>query len=127
GMTAEEVGARLEVDPRSGLTADQVARRSAAAGPNAIRPYERESVFAMLVEAVTEPFVILLAIAGGLAIVLGEVRDGLLILIGLVPIVGADLVTGFRAERALEALRDATAPRARVRRALIVADVPATE
>jgi Ca2+-transporting ATPase len=39
-----------------------------------------------------------------------------LVLAGLVPIVGADVVTGYRAERALEALRAASAPRARVRR-----------
>jgi hypothetical protein len=31
-------------------------------------------------DAATEPFVILLALAGALAVLLGEVRDGLLIL-----------------------------------------------
>ena len=45
--------------------------------------------------------------AVGLAIVVGEVRDGLLVLAGLLPIVGADVVTEYRGERALEALREA--------------------
>lgn len=58
----------------------------------------------------------MLFVAGVLAILLGELRDGLLVLVGLVPIVGADVATSYRAERALEALRAASAPRARVRR-----------
>ena len=75
--------------------------------------------------AATEPFVLLLLGAGLLAVALGEVRDGLLILAGLGPIVGADVVTEYRGERALEALRDASAPRARVRRDGAVGDVDA--
>jgi cation transport ATPase len=81
----------------------------------------------MVVEAATEPFVLLLLAAGVGAVLLGEVRDGLLILAGLIPIVGADVVTEYRGERALEALRDATAPRATVRRDGGIADVPANE
>ena len=52
-------------------------------------------------------------------------RDGLLVLVGLIPIVGADVVTEYRGERALEALRDASAPMARVRRNGTVAQVTA--
>jgi Ca2+-transporting ATPase len=79
----------------------------------------------MVRDAATEPFVLLLLVAGLAAIVLGEVRDGILILLGLIPIVGADVVTEFRGERALEALRDASAPHARVRRDGSVIDVAA--
>jgi magnesium-transporting ATPase (P-type) len=53
------------------------------------------------------------------------VRDGLLILAGLGPIVVADVVTEYRGERALEALREASAPRARVRRDGMVGDLDA--
>ena len=70
----------------------------------------------LLFEAATEPFVLLLIAAGVLAVLLGEVRDGLLILLALIPIVAADVITEYRGERALEALREASAPTARVRR-----------
>ncbi len=70
----------------------------------------------MVWEAFTEPFVLMLAAAGILAILVGEPRDGILVLLGLLPIVGADVVTEYRGERALEALREASAPVARVRR-----------
>ena len=79
----------------------------------------------MVRDAATEPFVVLLLVAGVLAVALGEVRDGLLILAGLIPIVGADVATEYRGDRALEALRDASAPRARVRRAGEAIDVDA--
>ena len=62
-----------------------------------------------------------------LAVILGETRDGLLILAGVVPIVAADVITGYRAERALEALRAASAPTARVRRDGVPLECPARE
>ena len=120
-----DVAAGLGVEPSRGLAAAEVARRSALAGPNALERTEPPSVWRMVLSAATEPFVILLAVAGLAAIALNEVRDGILILLGLVPIVGADVLTEFRGERALEALREASAPSARVRREGVISDVPA--
>ena len=120
-----EVAAALAVDPATGLSDEEAARRLEAAGRNELEPAKRESVLAMVLEAATEPFVLMLAAAGIAAVALGEVRDGLLILIGILPIVCADVITEFRGERALEALREASAPVARVRRAGTTRDVPA--
>jgi Ca2+-transporting ATPase len=111
-----DLTAALAVDPAAGLTEAEAVARARTAGPNALEDAHREPVWRMVVEALTEPFVLMLAAAGILAVVVGEVRDGLLVLLGLLPIVGADVVTEYRGERALEALRDATAPTARVRR-----------
>jgi Ca2+-transporting ATPase len=95
------------------------------AGPNALEESRREPVWRMAVGALTEPFILMLIAAGVLAIAVGEARDGLLILIALLPIVGADVITEYRGERALEALREASAPVARVRRDGVVGIVPA--
>jgi Ca2+-transporting ATPase len=111
-----EVAAGLGVDPEQGLTQTEAMRRFVERRPNELAPPERPSRLAMIWDAATEPFILMLLAAGVLAVVLGEVRDGVLVLAGLVPIIGADVVTGYRAERALEALRAASAPRARVRR-----------
>ena len=67
------------------------------------------------------------SVAGIAAAFVGEVRDGLLILAGLVPLVGADVATEYRGERALQALRDASAPRAQVRRDGRVVDLAAAD
>ena len=113
---AWEVAASLEVDPEHGLNQAEAVRRLVEHGPNEIDPPERPSLLKLVWQAATQPFVLMLFVAGMLAVLLGELRDGLLVLAGLVPIVGADVATSYRAERALEALRAASAPRARVRR-----------
>ena len=124
-LPAADVAAALDVDPARGLDPDEALRRGRASGPNALADTKRPPVWRMLVEAATEPFVLMLALAGGLAMVVGEVRDGILVLVGLLPIVGADVVTEYRGERALEALREASSPVARVRRDGVVSVVPA--
>ena len=124
---ALDVAESLGVDCELGLSQPEAARRLVERGPNELAPPERPSLLAIVWKSATEPFVILLFVAGILAVVLGELRDGLLVLAGLVPIVGADAVTGYRAERALEALRAASAPRARVRRDGTPIEIPARE
>jgi Ca2+-transporting ATPase len=126
-LDAGVVAARLDVDPARGLAETEARRRAGAAGPNALEASTGEPLWRMLIGAATEPFVVLLAVAGGLAILVGEVRDGLLVLAGLLPIVGADVVTEYRGERALEALREASAPVARVRRDGAPVALPASE
>jgi Ca2+-transporting ATPase len=92
-------------------------------GPNELPGPTPSSLPTLIREAATEPFVLLLALAGILAVALGEVRDGLLVLLALAPIVGADVITGYRAERALDALRSASAPTAFARREGRVAEI----
>jgi P-type Ca2+ transporter type 2C len=122
---AVDVAAALSVNPDVGLTADEAARRLESFGPNELAPSTRAPVWRIIVDAATEPFVLMLAAAGTLAVLLGETRDGLLVLLGLLPIVGADVVTEYRGERAIEALRAASAPTARVRRGGSVVTLPA--
>jgi Ca2+-transporting ATPase len=124
-LPAAAVAQALNVDPAVGLDPTEVERRAARSGPNALEAVRRTSLVDLVWEAATEPFVLLLLGAGVLAVVLGEVRDGLLVIAGLVPIVAADVITEYRGDRALDALRDASAPRARVRRAQVVTDVDA--
>ncbi len=115
-LPVADAAVELEVDPTVGLTASAAAARLAVAGRNELEEPERTSVWKALFEAMSEPFIVLLAAAGIGAVLLREVRDGLFVLGGLIPIVSADVVTTFRSERALEALQAAAAPRAHVLR-----------
>jgi Ca2+-transporting ATPase len=124
-IAAEDVATSLDVDPRVGLTSGEAQRRAAVSGPNELEPSPRTPLPRLVVGAITEPFIILLIVAGVLAVLVGEVRDGLLVLLALLPIVGADVITEYRGERALEALREATAPLAHVRRDGLVEAIPA--
>jgi len=123
-IPAGSVLERLGANASTGLTQDQTSSRLAEFGPNELEPSQKTSIWRLLWDGAREPFVVLLFVAGCLAIALGEVRDGLLVLVILAPIVGAGVATEYRGEKALEALRDAAAPVARVRRDGTVADVP---
>jgi P-type Ca2+ transporter type 2C len=126
-LPSATVASELHVDPQRGLEPDELPVRLARYGPNQLESSPPATVLGAVRRAVMEPFVILLAIAGSLAILLGETRDGILVLAGLVPIVGADVLTSYRSERALASLRDATAPRARVRRGGAASDILAAD
>src|SRR5450759_5183196 len=123
-LPVDSVLERLGANPALGLTPEQTSARLSEFGPNELEPSQKTSLWRLIWAGVREPFVILLFIAGCLAIALNEVRDGLLVLVILAPIVGAGVVTEYRGEKALEALRDAAAPMARVRRGGDVEDVP---
>jgi Ca2+-transporting ATPase len=124
-MPVATVAARLAVEPTLGLTSHELERRRARFGPNEVEPVARPSLWSIAWDSVSEPFVVLRFVAGVLAVLLGEVRDGALVLLGLLPIVGAEILTTYRSERALETLRAAAAPVARVRRDGAIDDVPA--
>jgi Ca2+-transporting ATPase len=126
-LRSADVADRLTVDPASGLTDAEAGERRLVHGSNQLEPPHHDPVLRLLVEALTQPFVIVLGLSGLLAVALGEVRDGLLILVGLAPIVGADVITEYRAERALEALEAAAAPTAVVRRDGVPREVPARD
>jgi Ca2+-transporting ATPase len=115
---------RLGTDPSTGLTPEQTSARLAEFGPNELEAERKTSLLRLVWAGAREPFIVLLFIAGCLAVALGEVRDGILVLVILAPIVGASVLTEYRGEKALEALREAAAPSARVRRAGNVEDVP---
>ena len=122
-----EVARAFDVEVARGLSAEEAAHRLDSVGLNQLEEHPPPSVWRSLWGAATEPFVLLLAAAGIGAVLLGEVRDGLFVLGGLIPIVGADLVTSYRSERALAELRDAVAPHASVLRDGRRADIPAIE
>ncbi len=124
--SASEVADRLDVDPTTGLNLVEAARRLAILGSNELEPIRHPSILRIVWRGATEPFILLLVLAGALAIALGHVADGAFVLFMVVPIVGAGVVTEFRSERALETLRAATAPVARVRREGNVDDIPSS-
>jgi len=126
-LPADSVLQRLGRDPALGLTPEQTSTPLAEFGPNELEPVRKTSIWRLFWAGAREPFVVLLFVAGCLAIALNEVRDGLLVLVILAPIVGAGVVTEYRGEKALESLREATAPSARVRRGGRVEDIPTRE
>ena len=124
-LAAGAVAQTAGVDPRIGLSTRDAQERAAESGPNELSAPDPPKVWRLALRSATQPFLLMLLGAGIAAAVIGEVRDGLLILAGLVPLVGADVATEYRGEHALEALRHASAPHAQVRRDGRVEDLAA--
>jgi magnesium-transporting ATPase (P-type) len=114
---AAEAVAVLRSDSERGLDLEEVARRQAAHGPNALPEPPRRSALAVFVRQFKSPLIYLLFVAAAIALALGERTDALVIafVVLLNAVIGA--FQEGRAERALAALRQLAAHKARVLRA----------
>ena len=97
-----------------GLTRQQAAARLGAEGANELPSAKPRSFLAIAWEVLREPMILLLVAAGVIYLILGEPRDSLVLLISIFVILGIDLYQQNKTERALEALRDLSSPRALV-------------
>lgn len=101
-------------DACTGLAADEAARRLARDGPNALPSVARRGLGAIVRQAAREPMFVLLFATGLLYLALGEPHEGMLMFALVLATLGMTLYEESRAERALDALRDLSTPRALV-------------
>jgi len=97
-----------------GLTEDEVAQRRAKDGYNELPSAQRRSFQRIALDVVQEPMFLLLIACGILYLVLGDLEEALMLLGFVVVVMGITLYQERRTERALEALRDLSSPRALV-------------
>ena len=125
--TAETIAHALQVDTNVGLHAGDVAERLARHGRNDITATQAPGPLRLFARQFTDVLVLILLAAAGIAGIIGDLTDAVVILF----IVLLDAVVGFvqeyRAERAVAALKQLTAPEARVLRAGQVTMITAAE
>ncbi|MCL6580412.1 MAG: cation-translocating P-type ATPase [Firmicutes bacterium] len=112
----EELARELETDLERGLASAEAAARLALFGPNELARRRRVSPIPILVGQLTDFMVLVLVAAAFLSLALGEVADAAAILAIVVLNATLGFIQEYRAERALERLRELTAPAARVLR-----------
>ena len=100
--------------PATGLRAEQAAQRLMADGPNALPGGQRRTLLKIIWETAREPMFLLLLAAGTLYLVFGELQEGLILFGFVLVTLGLTLYQEGKTERAIEALRDLTSPRALV-------------
>ena len=96
-------------------------------GENVLVPVQPSSKLRELLSSLGDPMALMLAAVAAVDFALGETRDGVIMTIALVPVLGVDALLEVRARSALAALAGAVAPRARVVRDGAATEVPATE
>jgi Ca2+-transporting ATPase len=108
----------------AGLTSKEAAARLAADGPNALAQDERRTPLRLVVDVLREPMFLLLLASATLYFVFGDVREALTLLGFVVVMISITVVQEGRTERALDALRDLSSPRALVLRDGEIVTVP---
>ncbi len=97
-----------------GLTEQEVLERIAEQGYNELPSTQKRTIFHIMLEIVKEPMFILLIVCGLLYLVLGDRQEALMLLGFVFIIMGIEFYQEQKTERALEALRDLSSPRALV-------------
>jgi Ca2+-transporting ATPase len=102
------------MDLLTGLGEAEAAARLAAEGYNELPGSRRRGVVRIGLDVIREPMFLLLVACGSLYLFLGEPREALMLLSFVFVVMGITIVQERRTERALEALRDLSSPRALV-------------
>ena len=131
-LTVEETEKLLDTT-EEGLSDAEAARRLAAYGPNNLRQKKAKSVWRMIWEQLTDVMVLILIAAAAFSFVMSFFEDGeglaecivILVVVALNATVG--VVQEKKAANALEALKNMTAPTARVLREGEESVVPASQ
>jgi Ca2+-transporting ATPase len=98
----------------TGLTDREAGQRLKAEGYNELSPTQRRGIWKILGEVAREPMFLLLVVCGGVYLGVGELKEALMLLGFVFVIMGITIYQDRKTERALEALRDLTSPRALV-------------
>jgi Ca2+-transporting ATPase len=118
-MTTPERTAGQDARALTGLSGDEAARRLAEDGPNEIAAAKPRSFMRIVWEVVKEPMLLLLVAAGTVNILISlqepeRIKEALLLFGFVVIVISITIIQERKTERALDALRDLSSPRALV-------------
>jgi Ca2+-transporting ATPase len=125
-LTPDVAFQRLKSRP-DGLGADEAARALAEHGPNELQAARHVSPWGLLFAQLKNVLIIILLVATALSALLGHGTEAIAIAVIVLFAVLLGFVQEFRAERALEALREMAAPMASVLRGGEQVHLPARE
>ena len=109
-MDVDLVLKELQVDPHRGLAPEEAQSRLGQYGPNELRQEEKASPLALFFNQFKNILIIILLIATLLSALVGEYVDAAIIFVIIVFCAGLGFIQEYRAERALEALKNMLTP-----------------
>ena len=113
-MSADPTPLPRTTPSHAGLSTAEAARRLAQDGPNLLPGSAPKTTFAIVRDVLTEPMFLMLLAAGGIYLALGDRAEAIFLLGFVFVVIGITLVQERKTQRALESLRDLSAPRALV-------------
>ncbi len=98
----------------TGLSETEARARLAAEGPNELPHPDRRTALRIVLEVLREPMLALLLGGGVIYLLLGDLKEALILLVFAMLSIGITVVQETRTERVLDALRNLASPRALV-------------
>jgi Ca2+-transporting ATPase len=102
------------IESITGLSEDEAQKRLKTEGYNELPSQKKQNIFIIFLHVLLEPMLLLLLGAGLIYILLGEKQDALMLLFFVFVVVGITFYQQRKTERALEALKNLSSPRALV-------------
>ena len=97
-----------------GLSSEQALELQMKFGRNELTAEKKGSIFGHVFKALSEPMFILLLVAAIIYFVLGEPRDGAIMLIFVLGIISIDVIQEWKTDKTLKALKALSAPHIKV-------------
>ena len=110
--------------PLSGLTPAEAEFRLRTIGPNRLVTPNRFGWVTDMLSLLADPMALMLGSAAIVYFFLGNTRDGIILLVALIPVLGIDVLLHARSRQALKTLAQAIAPKAHVIRGGTEVDIP---
>ncbi len=104
----------LDIESIKGLSDEEAGRKLLADGPNELPSSRRRTGLKIAFDVFCEPMFLLLAACGALYLFIGDIHEAVMLLSFVFVIMGIALYQEGKTERALEALKDLSSPRALV-------------
>lgn len=98
----------------TGLTTTEAEKLQEKFGKNELTPQKKKCFFLKVLHIIGEPMFLLLIIAAVIYFILGEPRDGAIMLIFVIGIISIDVFQEWKTDKTLNALKDLSAPHIKV-------------
>jgi Ca2+-transporting ATPase len=103
-----------EKNEMAGLTSARAKELQEQYGRNELTPQKKENFLKKLFHTICEPMFLLLLVAAIIYFILGEPRDGAIMLIFVVGIISIDVIQEWKTDKTLNALKSLSAPHIKV-------------
>ncbi len=100
----------------AGLTTAEAKRLQDEYGKNELTAQKKESFFRKALHIICEPMFLLLIVAAVIYFILGEPRDGAIMLVFVIGVISIDIFQEWKTDKTLNALKDLSSPHIKVLR-----------
>ncbi|VVB93118.1 Potassium-transporting ATPase ATP-binding subunit [uncultured archaeon] len=105
---------KIEPEEVAGLSEEDASKRLKEAGYNELPSQKKQGFFSIMFNILREPMLLLLLGSGLIYLFVGEINDAMMLLFFVLVVVGITFYQERKTERALEALKNLSSPRALV-------------